>query len=167
MHNIIKNGAVSSDNWQIITATDITDSNTLPSGDLVLPLAVWLQLRTELSTRTLGVWLESSALIENLDDATLAAIKALPLIAIQFPLFSDGRGYSTAHILRKQIGYKGELRAMGDVLRDQLFFMQRVGFNSFSMRADQNLSEAVAHFNDFSNPYQAAVDQHPPLFQQR
>jgi uncharacterized protein (DUF934 family) len=64
-------------------------------------------------------------------------LATLPLIAIRFPVFTDGRGYSLARLLRGRHGYAGELRAVGDVLRDQLYFLQRCGFDSFALRADQ------------------------------
>jgi uncharacterized protein (DUF934 family) len=64
------------------------------------------------------------------------------LIAVRFPKFGDGRGYSIARLLRERYGYRGELRAVGDVLRDQLLFMKRSGFDSFSLREDQDPDEA-------------------------
>ena len=77
-------------------------------------------------------------------------LATLPLIAIRFPVFTDGRGYSLARLLRGRHGYAGELRAVGDVLRDQLYFLQRCGFDSFALRADQPPEEALAAFHDYS-----------------
>jgi sulfite reductase (NADPH) hemoprotein beta-component len=92
------------------------------------------------------------------------ALGIVRLIAIHFPVFSDGRGYSLARILREQMGYKGELRAIGDVLRDQLFLMRRCGFDSFEMRADRNAADALPGLTDFSFAYQrAVVDPSVPL----
>ncbi len=163
MPRIIKDGAIIDDGWTTITDKTIRSADQLPAGNMILPLAVWLATRTELAGRTVGVWLDS--------DEPPAPIKEscqqLPLVAINFPIFSDGRGYSYAQILRSQYGYRGELRAMGDVLRDQLFYLKRSGFNSFAMRADQKIDEAVAHLRDFSETYQGAIDNPLPLFRRR
>jgi uncharacterized protein (DUF934 family) len=86
------------------------------------------------------------------------------VIAVDFPRFGDGRGYSLAYHLRTRLNYHGELRAIGDVLRDQLFYMQRVGFDSFAPRADKDIHEALKGLSDFSLNYQASVDQPSPLF---
>jgi uncharacterized protein (DUF934 family) len=83
---------------------------------------------------------------------------------VQFPKFGDGRGFSTAALLRTRHGWRGELRAIGDVLRDQLFFMKRVGFDSFALRADRNIDEAVASLLDFSDSYQGSVEPALPAF---
>jgi uncharacterized protein (DUF934 family) len=91
----------------------------------------------------------------------------LEVIALSFPIFSDGRSYTSARELRSNLGYKGEIRAIGDVLRDQLFYMSRCGFDAFLMREDQNLEGALAAFNDFSEGYQASVDKPIPLFRRR
>ena len=86
------------------------------------------------------------------------------VIAVDFPKFADGRGYSIAYNLRARLGYVGELRAIGDVLRDQLFYMQRVGFDAFSPRPDKNIHDALKGLTDFSETYQTSFDQKLPLF---
>ena len=102
------------------------------------------------------------------DDAAITQqLKALPVIAINFPVFSDGRGYSYARQLRDQFGFGGELRAIGDVLKDQLFFYQRCGFNSFAARADRDIDQALNSLNDFSVCYQATNDSTMPAFKKR
>jgi uncharacterized protein (DUF934 family) len=78
--------------------------------------------------------------------------------------FADGRIFSLGTLLRSRYGFKNELRAVGDVLRDQLFFLKRSGFNSFAMRTDRSAAEAIASLNDFSQPYQGAVDEARPAF---
>ncbi|MBU2038989.1 MAG: DUF934 domain-containing protein, partial [Gammaproteobacteria bacterium] len=83
------------------------------------------------------------------------------------PKFSDGRGYSTARLLRERHGFKGELRSVGDVLIDQLFFMNRCGFNSFALRDDQDLNDALAAFATFTVCYQNDVNDQRPLFRRR
>jgi uncharacterized protein (DUF934 family) len=89
------------------------------------------------------------------------------LVAVHFPKFTDGRGYSTARLLHERLGWQGELRAMGDVLRDQLFLMARCGFDSFALRDDQDPQAALSAFRDFSVRYQSATDEPQPLFRRR
>ena len=84
-------------------------------------------------------------------------LEKLALIAIEFPAFTDGRGYSTATLLRERHGYIGELRAVGDVQRDQLFLLSRAGFTPFALRDDQNIEQSLAAFNDFTSYYQHAA----------
>ena len=84
-------------------------------------------------------------------------LEKLALIAIDFPAFTDGRGYSTATLLRERYGYIGELRAVGDVQRDQIFLMSRAGFTTYALRNDQSVEKSLAAFNDFSSYYQHAA----------
>lgn len=124
----------------------------------LLPLAAALAQPQRLrEARPAGIWLSPT------DEPAQAVplFDSIDLIAVQFPKFGDGRGYSTAALLRTRHGWRGELRAIGDVLRDQLFFMKRVGFDSFALRADRNIEEAVASLSDFSDSYQGSVE--PPL----
>jgi len=96
--------------------------------------------------------------------ATLGRIKA---IAVRFPAFGDGRGYSIARLLRERYGYRGELRAIGEVARDHLYFMAQCGFDAFELRAGEDPKEALAAFNDFSEAYQATAARPLPLFRRR
>jgi uncharacterized protein (DUF934 family) len=86
---------------------------------------------------------------------------------VSFPKFTDGRGFSTARLLRERYRYRGELRAVGDVLRDQLLFLARCGFDAFALRADQDPDAALAAFEDFTEAYQGGTDQPLPLFRRR
>ncbi|WP_461310275.1 DUF934 domain-containing protein [Azonexus hydrophilus] len=92
----------------------------------------------------------------------------LALIAINFPKFVDGRGYSSAALLRQRYGYRGELRAVGDVLHDQLFYLRRVGFDSYALKDGKSTAYAIAHgFTTFTEPYQASTDQPLPHFRRQ
>jgi uncharacterized protein (DUF934 family) len=139
----------------------------VPAGKVIVPLAVWLARKDELTARLsdgmLGVWIDSFESPEALV-ASVGEVNRFPLIAINFPRFVDGRGYSFATLLRSRYGYTGELRAIGDVLHDQLFYMKRCGFNAYALRADRNIEDALRGLQDFSEPYQAAVDQALPLY---
>lgn len=161
MQALIRDGDVIGDEWVLLTALD--DDDALPDGRVILPLEAWLERRSRGQVpTTAGVWLDSHENPAPLQEH----LKTLPLVAVNFPVFSDGRGFSHARWLR-EAGYAGELRAIGDVLRDQLFFMKRCGFDSFALRADQNVEHCLAAFRDFSESYQAAVDQPLPLFRRR
>jgi uncharacterized protein (DUF934 family) len=93
-----------------------------------------------------------------------AVFAQIDMIAVDFPKFADGRGFSIAYLLRQRLGFTGELRAHGPLLRDQLYYLKRVGFNAFTLREGQDLHAALASLNDFSVPYQGSVDEPRPLF---
>lgn len=101
-------------------------------------------------------------------NAELAAeLNPLPAVAIDFPSFTDGRGYSTARLLRERFGYAGEIRAVGDVLVDQLDYMRRCGFNAMALRDDQHPDDALRLLNSFSVRYQPDVEERHALFERR
>lgn len=89
------------------------------------------------------------------------------VIAIDFAKFSDGRGLSSAALLRKRLAYAGELRAVGDVARDQLFQMARCGFDAFELRDGQDVDDALKAFSDYGEVYQDAADGRAPIFRRR
>jgi len=97
-------------------------------------------------------------------EGSLCRIEAL---AIRFPSFGDGRGYSIARLLRERYGYRGELRAVGEVARDHLFAMAQCGFDAFQLRAGEDPQAALAAFGDFSEAYQATAARPLPLFRRR
>ena len=159
---IIRDGAIVEDDWTLIAADDVGD---LPAGKFIVPLKLWLRSSPALVARgePIGVWFDGHDDVTGLADN----IETIPLIAIRFPKLADGRGYSTAAMLRTRYGFKGELRAIGDVLRDQIFYMQRVGFNAFSVRDDKDIGDALKALTDFSETYQGSTDQPVPLFRRR
>jgi uncharacterized protein (DUF934 family) len=91
----------------------------------------------------------------------------LPLLALNFPTFMDGRSYSKACVLRQQMKYEGEIRAIGDVLRDQLFYLKRCGFSSFDLKDSVKLEDAQKALKDFTTNYQATVEEPVPLYRRR
>ena len=107
--------------------------------------------------------------LEPTDDPAVVAgaVGLAAVIAIHFPKFSDGRGYSIGRLLRERYGYKGELRAVGEVARDHLHAMEQCGFNAFQLREGEDPQEALAAFGDFSDSYQATAAQPEPLFRRR
>ena len=162
---IIRDREVVADDWQVVPAIAEGAGAHLPDDKLIVPLNVWLAQADALTERKqpVGIWLDS-----NQDAADIAhAVNSFDVIAVNFPKFADGRGYSIATLLRSRYAYKGELRAIGDVLRDQLFYMQRVGFNAFAVRADKDIHDALKALKDFSITYQGSVDEPLPLFKRR
>jgi uncharacterized protein (DUF934 family) len=167
MSRIIRNHAIVDDDWQLLTLTESESPQAvaLPAGRTLLPLAVWLARRDEIiaGEGELGVWLDS----HEGPEALAGDLDRLAVIAVNFPKFTDGRSYSTARLLRERHHYAGEIRAIGDVLQDQLFYMQRCGIDAYALRPDKNLEQALAGLSVFSESYQAAADQPSPLFRRR
>ena len=166
MPKIIRDGAIFDDQW---IALESDEAAPIPSATqapcLIVPVKVWQAKREALLARDgqLGLLLET-----NDKPAPIGADVALfSVIAINFAKFTDGRGYSLCRLLRDRYRYSGELRAVGDVLQDQLFYLKRSGFNAFAVRADKSIDAALKSLNDFSETYQGAWDQPLPLFKRR
>lgn len=160
---IIKNKTIVADDWMVLRLQEheTAESVAVAAGKVIVPLKVWQAQRETLQQRkNIGVWLASDERPEDLK----GDIDKFAVIAVDFPKFSDGRGYSIAYNLRARLGYTGELRAIGDVLRDQLFYLQRVGFDAFEPRADRSIEDALKGLSDFSEVYQTSIDQKSPLF---
>ncbi|MBV1878403.1 MAG: DUF934 domain-containing protein [Pseudomonadales bacterium] len=159
MPAIIKNQAIVESDYQWVDG-----EIDLSTNNLLLPLTTYIAHQDKLSARKdVGIWLEAG---ENIEDAE-AFVSKLPIVALNFPAFGDGRAYSSANILRRKFGFEGELRAIGDVRRDQLEQMVRCGFDSFQMADGQNLEKSLAGLNSFTYNYQGSIDRPEPLFQNR
>ncbi len=157
MSQLIKRGDVVVDRYSLVR--DAASLADLPeAAPVIVPLAFWLAHRAALVARgDAGVWLAPSD-----DPAQLAAdIKLLPVIAVDFPSFTDGRGYSTARLLRERLGFAGELRAIGDVQRDQLFYLREVGFDAFEVNDHKDVVEALFGLHDFADGYQSTAVRTP------
>ena len=161
MAQLLKDAQIIDNHWTRL------DHNThaLPAGDIVVHYATWQQRHAELNDHqgAVGVWFDGNEEIESFVDTIIN----VPLIAINFPKFVDGRGFSVARLLRERYGYTGELRAIGHFIRDQLFLLQRCGFNAFQFDHDIDLEQAAKSLTDFTDSYQVAVDQPQPLFKRR
>lgn len=174
MPKIIKENRIVDDVWQVVRLAEgeTAESVALPAGPALLPLAVWQARKDEIlagrsnpssADASLGLWLESG----EGPEAIAADLDRFAVIAVNFPKFTDGRSYSTARLLRERYAYRGEIRAIGDVLQDQLFYMKRCGIDAFALKEGKDIEAALAGFRDFSESYQAAVDQPQPLFRRR
>jgi len=170
MTSIIKNRTVLEDDWHVVRALEdgtLPTFDQLPAGRVLVPFVLWKQEREALVAQrdaaSVGVWLapddEPAELVDDFEK--------IALIGVDFPVFRDGRGYSIARLLRERYGWRGELRAIGDVLRDQLNFMARCGFDAFAVRSDKDIHDALKAFTEFSVQYQSAVDTPQPLFRRR
>jgi uncharacterized protein (DUF934 family) len=107
--------------------------------------------------------------LEPTDDPAAVAdrLGRVARVEVNFPKFGDGRGYSIARLLRERYGYQGELRAVGEVVRDHLFYMESCGFDAFLLRDGEDPIEALTGFEDFSESYQGSVARPLPLFRRR
>ncbi|WLH81767.1 DUF934 domain-containing protein [Pseudomonas sp. FP2335] len=167
MNNLLKLGEDAAylaldDAWTLIRDQD----GELPSGPLILSLARWLayQATQPLHRMSLhGVWLGPD---DELDDLA-PWLYLVPMIALDFPSFRDGRAYSQAYLLRTRMGWEGELRAIGDVLRDQLSHMRQCGFTSFAIREDKSAEDALKGLSGMSVLYGRSVIEPRPLFRRR
>jgi len=163
---LIKDRKRARDRWQLLEAGADRAPPQLPErGDVIVPVVAWQALREALLARdsAIGVWLAGDD-----DPADIAPDLAhFNLVAVQFTSFTDGRGYSIARLLRQRYGWSGELRAIGDIQRDQIFYLARCGFDAFALREGENVDEVLAAFDDFGEAYQAGVDRPLPLFRRR
>ena len=173
MAQLIKNSAaeaqaVAGDTWTTLELAEgeTPESITLPAGDIIFPFAVWQARKAEIISthKRIGLLVQPDERIEELS----GDLDYFIVIAVNFPKFVDGRGYSTASLLRQRYQYQGELRAVGDVLHDQLFFMKRVGFDSYALKDGKNLVHALqTGFTPFSDAYQSSTNQPQPFFRRR
>ena len=143
----------------------IDPEEAIPDGDIVLPFQYWKDNQETLKSRNgdTAVYINGDDRIEDVAQY----LDQFSLLALEFPAFKDGRCYSHARLLRDRYHYQGDLRAVGDVLRDQLFYMLRCGFSSFFIRGDKDIEDALNALKDFSVTYQAAADDKPPIYKLR
>lgn len=158
---IIKDGALVEDAW-----VHAPDGQPLPAdADAIVTLDRYVAERAALTQRGRknGVRLRSD------QEAQLVVpyLAELSVIAIEFPVFKDGRGYTTARLLRDRFSYKGQLRAVGDVLRDQLLSMQRCGFDAYELKAGKDTQGALEAFRELGVRYQGTAADPRPLYRRR
>jgi uncharacterized protein (DUF934 family) len=154
MPRLIKQGEIVEDSW-----LPADDDATSVCGQRILTLEQWLQ---QADRQGLAVQLEPGQAPSPLFDF----LQQIPLIAITFPVFTDGRGFSYGRELRER-GFTGELRACGHILRDQMTYLRRCGFDAFQLADESRLEDALQGLADFDEYYQASIDQPLPLFRRR
>ncbi len=163
MLSLIKQEGVVFDAWKLLTlaGSQLAGTVSLPVGPLLVPVAVWHARRRELVEREyahgwpLGVWLGAGegakAIADDLDDFSV--------VAVHFPKATDGRGCITARLLRRHYGYRGELRAFGELSSEQVFYLRHSGFDAFTLRADQAARELGAGLRDLNKAPKVATRQ--------
>ena len=160
MRNVIAHGKVQDeDAWSLVPPGETWTDKSAPIVSLNDALTQLDALRTH---GVFGVWFEGGENLEPLQ----TVLPYVKLVAVRFPVFTDGRGFSSAVLVRR-LGYTGELRAIGDVLRDQLLQMKRVGFTSFAVREDHDANDALLAFGEFTDAYQGVAGEPLPWFKRR
>ena len=166
MPKLINKSAVIDNPWTVMkVSTGPEILQVVPGKNFIVPLQFWKLYQEELNEYdgNIAVWLNSD---ENPAQIT-GELHSLPLIALNFPVFTDGRSYTNARELRQKYAYTGEIRAIGDVLRDQLYYMAQCGFDSFDIRHDQEVDLCLDAFKDFETCYQSTITEPTPLFRRR
>lgn len=150
---LVKDGAVVDSPW-----CRIEDDAPLPlAGPVIVSVRRWREAQAKLAQRNapLGLWLSSDDSLDKIGDA----LERVDLIALEFPAFTDGRPYSTARLLRERYHFVGELRAVGQILRDQAQFMLRCGFDSFELAPGADVEDWLAGLSEIAVHYQPAADR--------
>ena len=157
---LIKNNAFVNNTFK-----HVADEETLPEGAIIVSLKRWQAERDALMSRNAPLGLRLTA--DQTPEALAAEIHHFALIELEFPKFRDGRGYSWARLLRQRLHYKGEVRAVGDVLRDQWLFMSRCGIDAFEVRPGTSLEDFRAALSEQTVFYQPAADRVRNVLEQR
>ena len=160
---VIKDNQIQEDSWSRLLSLE--PDQPVPDGDIILPFQYWQQNQAGLENHKgkTAVCINGDDRIEDI----ARDIARFELIALEFPAFKDGRCYSHARLLRDRYHYQGDLRAVGDVLRDQLFYMKRCGISSFAIREDRDIEDALNALKDFTVTYQTAADAALPVYKIR
>lgn len=157
---IIRDRHISESHWRHVPDGALTGTElTKPSGAVIVALADWRSNKAALLRRDapVGVRLGSGDGIDDIVDD----LDSIALVALEFASFTDGRGYTHARRLREMYGYRGEIRAVGDVSRDRLAFMERCGFSAYELQPNSDLQDALKAFVEISVVYQPAADGQP------
>lgn len=149
------------------TDNQIKETNFPETGKVLLPLKVFIlhqnKLKKRLDNKEVGIWFSTHEEIHKFTKI-LGDLNNFPVIAIHVEKFADGRIFSIGNQLRNKYNFKNELRAFGDVLRDQIYFLKRSGFTSFLIRKDRDAKDAIKSLDDFTDPYQGASDILEPIW---
>lgn len=158
---LLKDGRLVEDKWQRLEEHEVVPTE----GAVIIDLERWQVERENLKGRAapLGLLLMPGQSPEEIADD----LSQFDLIALAFPAFKDGRAYSYARILRERLGFTGELRAVGEVLQDQLFFMARVGFDAFEVNERTSEGDFAAEMAKFPAVYQPSSCGENTVFARR
>ena len=162
---VIIDGQIVDNHLLHLAESSALDIAELPTGEISVPLEFWLQHKSSLLARngTAAVQLASDQNVEDL----LTELAEIDIVVLPFVSFTDGRGYSNAHLLRVRHQFSGEIRAVGDVHYDQLAFLARAGCNAFEVPDDEINEKSLQAMHEFSEAYQPAADATPLIFTRR
>lgn len=163
MRKLSSSGDIQQDDWVWMEDDNLADGQPLPAANTIVPLAYYARNIQQSRAQGWGVWLDTEADVQALRDEA----PHIPLVAIKFLAFADGRGFSQARMLRKNLQYSGELLAAGAFMQDQLCYLKRCGFDSFTIAEDADVDSLRRSLQDFSDGYQADAQQPTPLFRRR
>ena len=149
---IIKDQQIAENTW-----TFVADDSPLTDGDITVSLDRWNKEKEHLLKHNgkVGIRLTSSDSNNAISTTDLTSIS---LIELDFPVFTDGRLFSHAQLLRSRDAYKGEIRAVGNFMTDQVFYLHRVGVNAFEFAEPKDIELALTALKDFSVYYQASIN---------
>ena len=156
MQNLIEQGAIVHDDWTLVKETSGPEIlHVTQDRNLIVPIKFWNMYKLEIEDYlgNITIWLNSDEFLDEIKEE----LNTFSLIALNFPVFSDGRPYTIARELRQSGRFLGEIRAVGDVLRDQIFYMSQCGFDSFLLRHDQDPDSCIGALDDFKANYQSTV----------
>ena len=157
---IIKNGAIADNDWR-----HVADDEPLPEGGASVSLKRWKAEKNSLLGRKAPVGVRLAA--GDAPEDIAGDLQRLGLIVLEMAHFADGRVFSTARLLRERHGFSGELRAKGDFLRDQMFYLARMGVDAFEFAEGVEPEDMLPVFGEFTVKYQAAADEPEPLYRRR
>ena len=155
---LVKNLEISPDPWTLIESSD--DCDPAAGDGCIVPFDYWTSRTSPRSSSEAGFWVDGDADIEQVG----RHLEGASLIAVKFPAFADGRGLSLGALLRSRYGFKGELRAYGDILPDLAQYLHRSGFDAFVVESRRAAEVAIASIGSISDHYQASVLQPQPAF---
>ena len=164
MQRVIKETLISDDQWQLV---DVAEEDFKPASgsSYVLPLEQWQRAAPDFAgfDAVPGVWLEADIELEPVAEV----ITQVPLVAVRFPNFTDGSGFSTGSLIREVFAFRGELRAFGSLLSDQLGYLRRCGYDSVALPEDQDIDTAIEQFKAVTVSYQGDVLRPTTPFRRR
>lgn len=164
MPKLIKDKNIVEHEWALIRTEDALKEQNLTTGKWLVPFSLYEDVIAANPEAQISFWVSADIDLERLSAFDLTSI---PLVAVDFPVFMDGRGFSIARTLREHLDYEGEIRAVGHYIADQVFYLSRCGFNSFEVNDEADENALLEFFDAFSQSYQAGTDEPQPLFRRR
>lgn len=163
MPKLVKDSVLTAHTWLTLRSDEDIQNTDFSQGQWLVPVSEFEALKSLYPNANLGILASADTDVERLKALSID----VPVIAIDFPVFMDGRGFSQARSLREHVDYQGEIRAVGHFIHDQIFYLSRCGFNSFEFSDDVDIEPIQDYLSTFSESYQAGTDEPQPLFRRR